>query len=34
MFTHHGQIVGTLESMSPEQARLNQWGIDARSDIY
>ncbi len=34
MFTHYGQIVGTLEYMSPEQAKLNQLDIDTRSDVY
>ena len=34
MFTHYGQIVGTLEYMSPEQANLNQLDIDTRSDVY
>ncbi len=34
LFTHHGQIVGTVEYMSPEQAKLNQLDIDTRSDIY
>ncbi len=34
MFTAFGQIVGTLEYMSPEQAKLNQLDIDTRSDIY
>jgi len=34
VFTHYGQIVGTLEYMSPEQANLNQLDIDTRSDIY
>lgn len=34
MFTQFGQIIGTLEYMSPEQARLNQLDIDTRSDVY
>jgi serine/threonine protein kinase/tetratricopeptide (TPR) repeat protein len=34
MFTELGQLVGTLEYMSPEQAKLNQLDIDTRSDIY
>ncbi len=34
MFTHYGQIVGTIGYMSPEQANLNQSDVDTRSDIY
>jgi tetratricopeptide (TPR) repeat protein len=34
MFTEFGQVLGTIEYMSPEQARLNQWDVDTRSDIY
>src|SRR3954454_3533374 len=34
MFTELGQMVGTIEYMSPEQAKLNQLDIDTRSDIY
>jgi len=34
MFTQYGQIVGTIEYMSPEQAEFNQLDIDTRSDIY
>jgi WD40 repeat protein len=34
MFTGLCQIVGTLEYMSPEQAKVNQLDIDTRSDIY
>ncbi len=34
MFTHYGQIIGTFEYMSPEQAEMSQLGVDTRSDIY
>jgi serine/threonine protein kinase len=34
IFTHYGQIVGTLGYMSPEQVNLNQLDIDSRSDVY
>ena len=34
MFTGLGQIIGTLEYMSPEQANRNQLDIDTRSDVY
>jgi len=34
MFTEFGQVVGTLQYMSPEQAEMDQQDIDTRTDIY
>src|SRR5262245_5518115 len=34
LITGFGNIVGTFEYMSPEQAEINQLDIDTRSDIY
>jgi serine/threonine protein kinase/tetratricopeptide (TPR) repeat protein len=34
LFTEFGQVLGTLEYMSPEQAKLNALDIDTRSDLY
>jgi tetratricopeptide (TPR) repeat protein len=34
LVTGFGAIIGTLEYMSPEQAKVNQLDIDTRSDIY
>ena len=34
MYTQFGQIIGTLEYMSPEQAEMGSLDIDTRSDIY
>jgi WD40 repeat protein/serine/threonine protein kinase len=34
LFTEFGSILGTLEYMSPEQAKLNALDIDTRSDVY
>jgi WD40 repeat protein/serine/threonine protein kinase len=34
MFTQFGALVGTFEYMSPEQAEINAFGVDTRSDIY
>jgi serine/threonine protein kinase len=33
-FTEQGQLLGTPEYMSPEQAEMNRHDIDTRSDIY
>ena len=34
LFTEHGQLIGTPEYMSPEQAEMTAQDIDTRSDIY
>jgi serine/threonine protein kinase/WD40 repeat protein len=34
LFTKHGQIIGTFEYMSPEQATLDTLDVDTRSDVY
>ncbi len=34
LFTQFGQVIGTLEYMSPEQADVSQLDIDTRSDVY
>jgi tetratricopeptide (TPR) repeat protein/serine/threonine protein kinase len=34
LVTGFGNIIGTLEYMSPEQAEINQLDVDTRSDIY
>src|SRR5262249_15259242 len=34
VFTELGQVVGTPEYMSPEQAELNPSDIDTGSDVY
>src|SRR5688572_1846858 len=34
MFTEHGQLIGTPEYMSPEQAERGMADVDTRSDVY
>src|SRR5262249_24521898 len=34
VYTQFGAMVGTFEYMSPEQAEMNAFGVDTRSDIY
>jgi serine/threonine protein kinase len=34
LFTEQGQLIGTPEYMSPEQAEMSNLDIDTRSDIY
>jgi WD40 repeat protein/serine/threonine protein kinase len=34
LYTEIGQIIGTLEYMSPEQAELSALDIDTRADVY
>ena len=34
LFTEYGQMIGTLEYMSPEQAEMSAVEIDTRSDVY
>jgi len=34
MYTHMGQLIGTPEYMSPEQAELTGEDIDTRTDVY
>ena len=34
LFTEHGQLIGTPEYMSPEQAEMSGLEVDTRTDIY
>ena len=34
LFTEFGRVIGTLEYMSPEQAEMNELGVDTRTDVY
>lgn len=34
LFTNQGQLIGTPEYMSPEQAERTSYAVDTRSDIY
>ena len=34
VYTAFGTLVGTFEYMSPEQAEMNAFGVDTRSDVY
>ena len=34
VYTRHGEVVGTLEYMSPEQADPRGEGVDTRTDVY